>query len=91
MPARKGVSEDVPFFQSGRILAVPCSPKPGTAPIGRKDGGRFPTIWLFSKCGHGADTGEGQKSQSAGNPDKYWLPPRDSNPDMLIQSQLSYH
>jgi hypothetical protein len=20
-----------------------------------------------------------------------WLPPRDSNPDMLIQSQLSYH
>ena len=21
----------------------------------------------------------------------YWLPPRDSNPDMLIQSQLSYH
>ena len=22
---------------------------------------------------------------------KYWLPPRDSNPDMLIQSQLSYH
>jgi hypothetical protein len=20
---------------------------------------------------------------------KYWLPPRDSNPDMLIQSQLS--
>ncbi len=22
---------------------------------------------------------------------KDWLPPRDSNPDMLIQSQLSYH
>ena len=22
---------------------------------------------------------------------KLWLPPRDSNPDMLIQSQLSYH
>jgi hypothetical protein len=22
---------------------------------------------------------------------KIWLPPRDSNPDMLIQSQLSYH
>ncbi len=22
---------------------------------------------------------------------KFWLPPRDSNPDMLIQSQLSYH
>ena len=21
----------------------------------------------------------------------FWLPPRDSNPDMLIQSQLSYH
>ena len=21
----------------------------------------------------------------------YWLPPRDSNPDLLIQSQLSYH
>ena len=21
----------------------------------------------------------------------YWLPPRDSNPDMLIQSQLSCH
>ena len=21
----------------------------------------------------------------------HWLPPRDSNPDMLIQSQLSYH
>jgi hypothetical protein len=24
-------------------------------------------------------------------PEKFWLPPRDSNPDMLIQSQLSYH
>jgi len=24
-------------------------------------------------------------------PEKNWLPPRDSNPDMLIQSQLSYH
>jgi hypothetical protein len=23
--------------------------------------------------------------------EKIWLPPRDSNPDMLIQSQLSYH
>jgi integrase len=23
--------------------------------------------------------------------EKNWLPPRDSNPDMLIQSQLSYH
>jgi len=23
--------------------------------------------------------------------DSNWLPPRDSNPDMLIQSQLSYH
>ncbi len=23
--------------------------------------------------------------------EKVWLPPRDSNPDMLIQSQLSYH
>ena len=23
--------------------------------------------------------------------EKTWLPPRDSNPDMLIQSQLSYH
>ena len=23
--------------------------------------------------------------------DSTWLPPRDSNPDMLIQSQLSYH
>ena len=23
--------------------------------------------------------------------EKFWLPPRDSNPDMLIQSQLSYH
>ncbi len=23
--------------------------------------------------------------------DLIWLPPRDSNPDMLIQSQLSYH
>ena len=22
---------------------------------------------------------------------EFWLPPRDSNPDMLIQSQLSYH
>jgi hypothetical protein len=21
----------------------------------------------------------------------YWLPPRDSNPDMLLQRQLSYH
>ena len=26
-----------------------------------------------------------------GNRRKIWLPPRDSNPDMLIQSQLSYH
>jgi hypothetical protein len=25
------------------------------------------------------------------NFDSNWLPPRDSNPDMLIQSQLSYH
>jgi hypothetical protein len=25
-----------------------------------------------------------------GNP-QYWLPPRDSNPDMLLQRQLSYH
>jgi hypothetical protein len=25
------------------------------------------------------------------NQEKIWLPPRDSNPDMLIQSQLSYH
>ena len=23
--------------------------------------------------------------------EEIWLPPRDSNPDMLIQSQLSYH
>ena len=23
--------------------------------------------------------------------ERIWLPPRDSNPDMLIQSQLSYH
>ena len=23
--------------------------------------------------------------------ERVWLPPRDSNPDMLIQSQLSYH
>jgi hypothetical protein len=22
---------------------------------------------------------------------KFWLPPRDSNPDMLLQRQLSYH
>jgi hypothetical protein len=22
---------------------------------------------------------------------QYWLPPRDSNPDMLLQRQLSYH
>ncbi len=21
----------------------------------------------------------------------FWLPPRDSNPDMLLQRQLSYH
>ena len=27
----------------------------------------------------------------ASNERFYWLPPRDSNPDMLIQSQLSYH
>ena len=22
---------------------------------------------------------------------EFWLPPRDSNPDMLLQRQLSYH
>ena len=31
---------------------------------------------------------EGQKVEVI---EKMWLPPRDSNPDMLIQSQLSYH
>jgi hypothetical protein len=41
-------------------------------------------------------TGQQQAAQ-ASNPEdaqiseKIWLPPRDSNPDMLIQSQLSYH
>ena len=28
---------------------------------------------------------------SADRQEGFWLPPRDSNPDMLIQSQLSYH
>ena len=31
---------------------------------------------------------EGKTSEAI---EKIWLPPRDSNPDMLIQSQLSYH
>ena len=30
-------------------------------------------------------------AESAQVVEKIWLPPRDSNPDMLIQSQLSYH
>jgi integrase len=37
---------------------------------------------------------EGQfsdRAQSAEAQEVIWLPPRDSNPDMLIQSQLSYH
>jgi len=31
------------------------------------------------------------KQEVAEVTEKIWLPPRDSNPDMLIQSQLSYH
>ena len=33
----------------------------------------------------------GSEQNSAEVVEKIWLPPRDSNPDMLIQSQLSYH
>jgi hypothetical protein len=41
-------------------------------------------------------TGQQQAAHASGSEDaqiseKTWLPPRDSNPDMLIQSQLSYH
>ena len=32
-----------------------------------------------------------EDAQSAEAEEVSWLPPRDSNPDMLIQSQLSYH
>jgi hypothetical protein len=34
---------------------------------------------------------QGRSSKSAQPRSSNWLPPRDSNPDMLIQSQLSYH
>ncbi len=34
---------------------------------------------------------EGKSDEHAEVTDSNWLPPRDSNPDMLIQSQLSYH
>jgi hypothetical protein len=34
---------------------------------------------------------ERESEEHAEVSDSNWLPPRDSNPDMLIQSQLSYH
>jgi hypothetical protein len=40
--------------------------------------------WLH--CGY---TGSASEELYAWNMREYWLPPRDSNPDMLIQSQLS--
>jgi hypothetical protein len=42
---------------------------------------------------HGRESEE-HFSEGAQTPESagvIWLPPRDSNPDMLIQSQLSYH
>ena len=33
----------------------------------------------------------GSEAEGGEVAEKVWLPPRDSNPDMLIQSQLSYH
>ena len=38
-----------------------------------------------------APTGEQSEEKSCQVFEDIWLPPRDSNPDMLIQSQLSYH
>ena len=32
---------------------------------------------------------EGEQKEDSQVTEKIWLPPRDSNPDMLIQSQLS--
>ena len=48
------------------------------------------TVWRLATLT--ADT-DGRKvlSETRINTAKDWLPPRDSNPDMLIQSQLSYH
>jgi hypothetical protein len=37
------------------------------------------------------EEGFSDDGQSAETEAVIWLPPRDSNPDMLIQSQLSYH
>ena len=39
----------------------------------------------------GSDASDGLESAACSGHLRCWLPPRDSNPDMLIQSQLSYH
>ena len=47
-----------------------------------------------SSCISITDVRRTQKERSQAHlvkPCKYWLPTRDSNPDMLSQSQLSYH
>jgi hypothetical protein len=38
---------------------------------------------------HGKYTKTSKNRAMQSEPHEYWLPPRDSNPDMLIQSQLS--
>jgi hypothetical protein len=52
--------------------------------------------WFGGRCGHGADTariadtaGHKTLSKPAWILAKVWLPPRDSNPDMLIQSSIA--
>ena len=54
--------------------------------IDRLDENKFET-----KRNPGATGAIGLGGERAEVTEKIWLPPRDSNPDMLIQSQLSCH